>query len=113
MNRRFLAACFVLPIGLALLPPGAGSAAAQPADFVPVTDAMLQDPDPGAWLMWRRTLDGWGYSPLDQIDRDNVGDLSMVWSRGLHPGSQQGTRWCTTARCTCRTPTTSCRPWTP
>ena len=91
MNRRFLAACFVLPIGLALLPPGAGSAAAQPADFVPVTDAMLQDPDPADWLMWRRTLDGWGYSPLDQIDRDNVGDLRMVWSRGLHPGSQQGT----------------------
>ena len=91
MNRRFLAACFVLPIGLALLPPGAGPAAAQPADFVPVTDAMLQDPDPGDWLMWRRTLDGWGYSPLDQIDRDNVGDLRMVWSRGLHPGSQQGT----------------------
>ena len=91
MNRRFLAACFVLPIGLALLPPGAGSAAAQPADFVPVTDAMLQDPDPGDWLMWRRTLDGWGYSPLDQIDRDNVGNLRMVWSRGLHPGSQQGT----------------------
>jgi len=26
--------------------------------FVPVTDAMLQKPDPGDWLMWRRTLDG-------------------------------------------------------
>ena len=60
--------------------------------FVPVTDAMLQDPDDGDWLMWRRTLDGWGYSPLDQIDRDNVGDLRLVWSRGLHmPGRQQGT----------------------
>ena len=22
--------------------------------------------------MWRRTLDSWGYSPLDQINRDNV-----------------------------------------
>ena len=41
--------------------------------------------------MWRRTLDGWGYSPLDQIDRGNVGDLRMVWSRGLGPGLQQGT----------------------
>ena len=28
--------------------------------FVPVTDAMLQKPDPGNWLMWPRTLDGWG-----------------------------------------------------
>ena len=31
--------------------------------FPPVTDAMLQDPAPGDWLMWRRTLDSWGYSP--------------------------------------------------
>ena len=65
---------------------------AQNRDFTPVTDAMLQDPDPADWLMWRRTLDSWGYSPLDQIDRDNVGDLRMVWSRALNaPGRQQGT----------------------
>jgi alcohol dehydrogenase (cytochrome c) len=38
----------------------------------PVTDAMLRDPAPADWLMWRRTLDSWGYSPLDQIDRSNV-----------------------------------------
>ncbi|MCE2516205.1 MAG: hypothetical protein J4F37_14610, partial [Acidobacteria bacterium] len=39
------------------------SAGAQPpaGDFVPVTDAMLQDPAPEDWPMWRRTLDGWGY----------------------------------------------------
>ena len=61
------------------------------SDFTPVTDAMLQDPAPEDWLMWRRTLDGWGYSPLDQIDRGNVGRLRMVWSRGLGPGLQQGT----------------------
>ncbi len=70
------------------------AAAGQPdedAGFVPVTDAMLQDPAPGDWLMWRRTLDGWGYSPLDQIDRENVGDLRMVWSRALTEGRQQGT----------------------
>ena len=40
--------------------------------YVPVTDAMLQKPDPADWLMWRRTLDGWGYSPLNQINRTNV-----------------------------------------
>ena len=39
----------------------------------------------------RRTLEGWGYSPLDQIDRDNLRDLRMVWSRALGPGLQQGT----------------------
>ena len=74
---------------VALAPPAAH---AQPAsDFVPVTDEMLQDPAPDDWLMWRRTLDGWGYSPLDQIDRDNVGDLRMVWTRALTEGRQQGT----------------------
>ena len=64
---------------------------AQGESFVPVTDAMLQDPDPADWLMWRRTLDGWGYSPLDAITRENVGDLRMVWSRALQPGTQEGT----------------------
>ena len=52
---------------------------------------MLQDPDPNDWLMWRRTLDSWGYSPLDQIDRRNVDDLRMVWTRALSGGRQQGT----------------------
>ena len=33
--------------------------------FVSVTDAMLQRPAPEDWLMWRRTLDSWAYSPLD------------------------------------------------
>ena len=71
---------------------GLAAAQAQPSDeLVPVTDAMLQDPDPADWLMWRRTLDGWGYSPLDAIDRGNVGELRMVWTRGLTGGRQQGT----------------------
>ena len=69
----------------------AGTASAQDRSVTPVTDAMLQDPDPADWPMWRRTLDGWGYSPLDEIDRANVGALRMVWSRGLAEGAQQGT----------------------
>ena len=40
---------------------------------VPVTDAMLQEPAPGDWLMWRRTLDSWGYSPLDEINQRQRG----------------------------------------
>ncbi|HZI51670.1 MAG TPA: PQQ-binding-like beta-propeller repeat protein [Terriglobia bacterium] len=54
--------------------------------FVPVTDAMLQKPDAADWLMWRRTLDGWGYSPLDQINRDNVAKLQQVWKRDMTTG---------------------------
>ena len=62
---------WMVVVGLLLT--AAGPASAQSGgDFVPVTDAMLQDPDPADWLMWRRTLDSWGYSPRDQIDRQNV-----------------------------------------
>jgi PQQ-dependent dehydrogenase (methanol/ethanol family) len=57
--------------------------------FVPVTDAMLQKPDPANWLMWRRTLDSWGYSPLNQVNRTNVAQLRLAWTRGLGPGNTQ------------------------
>ena len=71
---------------------GAGTTQAQSnRDFIPVTDAMLHEPDPADWLMWRRTLDSWGYSPLNQINRGNVRNLRMVWSRALAQGRQQGT----------------------
>jgi PQQ-dependent dehydrogenase (methanol/ethanol family) len=56
-------------------------------DFPKVTDAMLQNPADSDWLMWRRTLDSWGYSPLDQIDRSNVDQLRMVWTRDLEIGT--------------------------
>jgi alcohol dehydrogenase (cytochrome c) len=65
---------------------------AQPqAEFVPVTDRVLQNPDPADWLMWRRTLDTWGFSPLTEVNRKNVGTLRMVWTRALGPGIQEGT----------------------
>src|SRR5947207_13836411 len=57
----------------------------------PVTEAMLESPDPAEWLSWRRTLDGWGYSPLNQINKNNVGQLQLVWSWGLAPGQSQPT----------------------
>ena len=64
---------------------------AQFENFTPVTDAMLENPDPADWLNWRRTLDGWGYSPLDQINTDNVHQLQLVWSWQLPPGLSQPT----------------------
>ena len=91
-GRCSTARCLFVLAAAALLTAGASPGRAQSGDAIPpVTDAMLQDPAPGDWLMWRRTLDGWGYSPLDQIDRGNVGDLRMVWSRALTAGNQQGT----------------------
>ena len=79
-------ACAALAVALAPCP-----AQAQARDIDPVTDAELENPGPDDWLMWRRTLDGWGYSPLDQVNRDNVDQLRLVWTRALGPGRQQGT----------------------
>ena len=70
---------------------GSAVATAQERSFEPVTDAMLQDPDPADWLSWRRTLDGWGYSPLDQINTDNVHQLQLVWAWQLGAGNSQPT----------------------
>ena len=57
-----------------------------PRPFVPVNDEMLQKPDPANWLMWRRTLDSQGFSPLNQINKNNVAKLRQSWSRPL-PGT--------------------------
>src|SRR5213592_255808 len=56
---------------------------AQVKDFRPVTDEMLRKPAPGDWLNWRRTDNAWGYSPLEQINRQNVHQLQLVWSWAL------------------------------
>lgn len=69
----------------------AGSAFAQDSRIdkvTPVTDEMLLSPADGDWLMWRRTYDGWGYSPLDQINKENVGDLELAWAWGMSPGGR-------------------------
>jgi alcohol dehydrogenase (cytochrome c) len=49
-----------------------------------VTDAMLRDPSPNDWLMWRRAYNGWGHSPLDQINRGNVKSLTVAWTWGMN-----------------------------
>jgi len=64
-----------------------GQSAASPAGtrpiVKPVTDAMIQDPPPEDWLSFRRTLNDWGYSPLDQINTGNAQRLHEAWSRPL------------------------------
>jgi alcohol dehydrogenase (cytochrome c) len=78
-------------VAATLLVASGASTDAQTPSFAPVTDDTLQNPDPGDWLNWRRTLDGWGYSTLDQVDRSNVGKLRLVWSWGLDSGRSQTT----------------------
>lgn len=55
-------------------------------NYVPVTDAMLKKPDPGDWLMIRRDYSASDYSPLNQITRDNVKDLKLVFRSPMHEG---------------------------
>src|SRR5690606_35748397 len=62
------------------------------AQFAAVTDSVLQAPADEDWLMWRRTLNSWGYSPLDAINRSNVAGLELAWSVPLNEGAvQEGT----------------------
>jgi alcohol dehydrogenase (cytochrome c) len=57
----------------------------------PVTDAMLANPDAGQWLTWRRAFDAKGYSPLDQIDTGNIGELQVAWTWSLPIGPSEAT----------------------
>jgi len=59
--------------------------------FVAVTQSTLANPDPADWLMINRTFDEQRFSPLDQINKTNVGQLRMAWSRGLPNGTQEST----------------------
>ena len=48
-------------------------------NYKPVTAERLKNPEDSDWLLVRRTYDGWGYSPLDQITSANVGRLQPAW----------------------------------
>lgn len=57
--------------------------------YVPVTQQMLENPAPDDWLMYSRTYDAQRFSPLKQINKANVSQLRMVWSRGIGPGQTE------------------------
>lgn len=57
----------------------------------PVPSALLANPPAGDWLSFRRTLNGWAYSPLTQITPRNVSGLRLVWSRPVSDGGYEGT----------------------
>ena len=73
-------------------PPAATPTPRMPStNFVPVTDAMLRNPDPNDWIMMRGNYQGWGYSSLDQINKGNVKGLQLVWARLMEPGINEAT----------------------
>ena len=52
----------------------AASALAQPVDT-----ARIAGGDPNDWLTYHQSYNGWSYSPLDQINANNVKDLEVAW----------------------------------
>src|SRR5437899_10958336 len=94
MRRDWKTTALFMP---ALLLAGASAMAQAPpapnpaAAMTPVTDAMLRDPPASDWLMWRRTYNGWGYSPLDQINKDNVKNLQVAWTWSMTNGATETT----------------------
>ena len=78
---------------------GAARAPAQPKgvtvagevkNYIPVTDAMLLNPNPNDWLMIRHDYHASNYSPLNQITRDNVKDLRLQWAWAMQNGAANG-----------------------
>ena len=62
---------------------------AQVQNFKPVTQEMLLNPSPDDWLMYSRTYDAQRYSPLKQINKQNVNQLRMAWVWGMGPGTTE------------------------
>jgi alcohol dehydrogenase (cytochrome c) len=56
--------------------------------YKPVTAERLKQPDDGDWLMYRRTYESWGYSPLSEITVENAARLKPVWT--LQTGQLEG-----------------------
>ena len=57
--------------------------------FIPLTDAMLRDPDPADWPMMRRNFYAHSYSPLDQINTETVKNLQLEWVWNMHEGDSE------------------------
>ena len=89
IKARYGVAAAILGILAAAL--FAPSLFSQVPQFIPVTESVLANPDPADWLMINRTFDQHRFSPLNQINKNNVGQLRMAWTRGLPAGTQETT----------------------
>ena len=88
MNKR--SSTLLGAVTLAVTMSSAVALAGEIANYSPVTQQRLNNPEPGNWLLYRRTYDGHAYSPLDKINTSNVSKLTPVWtfSTGVGEGHQ-------------------------
>ena len=63
----------------------------EPERFTPVSDAELASPPDGDWLHWRGSPGSTGFSPLSQINTENVRRLQLAWVWALPDGSRYRT----------------------
>src|SRR5215471_1079950 len=59
-------------------------------NLAPLTEENLKNPSPNDWLMYNRAYDAQRFSPLQQINQSNVGQLKLAWSVAQGAGSQEG-----------------------
>ena len=69
-----------------------GAAVAVPSVVSANNELMALSQNADNWAMWGRTYDGQRYSPLNQINKDNVGNLQVAWtfSTGVLRGHEGG-----------------------
>ena len=79
MYQKMRSEVFVAVVLLSFLPLELGAQAVV-ENYTSVTDDRLINPEEHNWLSYRGTLDGWGYSKLDQINDTNIEELQPVWS---------------------------------
>src|SRR5450631_4416197 len=59
-------------------------------NLVPLKEDNLKSPSPNDWLMYNRTYDAQRFSPLQQINKSNIGQLKLAWSVTQGAGAQEG-----------------------
>ena len=62
-----------------------------PEGYTPVSNADLASPPDGDWLHWRGSPGSNGFSPLSQINTENVHRLQLAWVWALPDGSRYRT----------------------
>ena len=86
MNRTQGVFLMVLLIQLAMVTTGLAQSTSP--GWEPIEEERLLNPEDGDWMNYRRTYDVTGFSPLSQINRENVDELRLVWAHSMGDGSR-------------------------